>query len=144
MTTDTFRADIDRILVESWQARRAELVQSPRYRAEIDAARTEATKEERAREGNVNERIATAKQLLATIDQRIDQETGLVFGGRMQRIEAMVTLLQNSPSAWVVVTFWLLIGALPNLLMLAAQFRCLTTTSSLRSWPPNKPRSWQR
>jgi hypothetical protein len=192
MTTDTFRTDIERVLAESRLARRAELEQSPRYQAEIDAARAAVAQEREAAEhaealrariaqmqterafslremtnevqgnttgnkvrkegfgpkargyeaeakrleleitaanvelgrlGNVAERMAAAKQQLATIDQRIDQETGLAFGGKMQRLEAMVPLLQNSLSACVAVVFWLLIGALPDLLMLAAQRR---------------------
>jgi hypothetical protein len=35
----------------------------------------------------------------------------------------MVPLLQNSLSAWVTVSFWLLVAALPDTLMLAAQRR---------------------
>jgi hypothetical protein len=93
------------------------------YEAEAKRLELEikAANEDLGRLGDVSERMAAAKQQLATIDQQIDGETQLAFGGNTQRLEAMIPLLQKSLSAWVAVTFWLLIGALPDLLMLAAQ-----------------------
>lgn len=192
MSADTFSEDIDRVLAASRQALRAELERSPRFQAELDAARAavaqagaaagraealrarasqlqvdrakaleemtneiqgnvtgnqvrregygpkargyealaerlrlelEATQQELARLGDVEARMAAAKQQLAAIDQRIEQEAGRAFGGSMQRIEAMIPLLQNSATAWLTIAFWLLVGALPELLMLSAQRR---------------------
>ncbi len=192
MATDTFRSDIERVLAEARQTLRAQLEQSPRFRAEFEAAREavartaevggrvqtlseqlsrlqterarvleemnneiqgnstgnlarqagfgpkargfaaaaerigleiKAIEDELRQRGDPEEGLAAAKRQLGFVDARIDQETELAFGGRMQRLEALATLLEGSLSARVAVAFWLLIGALPDLLMLAAQRR---------------------
>lgn len=192
MATDTFRSDIERVLAEARRDMRAQLEQSPRFRAEFEAAREavarsvevggrvqvlreqlgrlqaerarvleemnneiqgnstgnlarqagfgpkargfaaaaerlgleiKASEEELRQRGDPEEGLTAAKRQLAAIDARIDQETELAFGGRMQRLEALANLLEASLSARVAVAFWLLIGALPDLLMLAAQRR---------------------
>ena len=73
--------------------------------------------------GDVSARIKAASARLAEIDARIDAETELAYGGKTQRLEALVPLLQNSLSAWVSIGFWVIFGMLPDLLMLAAQRR---------------------
>lgn len=192
MATDTFRTDIDRVLAEARQSLRAQLEQSPRFQAELQAAREsvdssaeaggrvqelraqlarlrseraraledmnneiqgnstgnlsrqagfgpkargfaaaaerlgaeiKAVEEELRQQGNPAAGLAAAKRQLAAIDARIEQETALAMGGSTQRLDALGTLLEHNSSARVAVTFWLLIGALPDLLMLAAQRR---------------------
>jgi hypothetical protein len=190
LTTDTFSTDIERVLADQRQAKRAELEQSPRYRPEIEGARAavaqaseaarraeeqqarildlktnqaraweehtnqclgntsgnkirrrgcgpeaggaealanrlgaeiQAAEQDLARLGNVGERMASAKQQLAAIDGRIDAETELAFGGKSQRLTAMVPVLQEDLSAWIILIFWALAGMLPDMVMLWAQ-----------------------
>jgi len=190
MTTDTFSTDIERVLANQRQTKRAELEQSPRYRAETEGARAavaqasdaakraeeqqtriarlqierarawedhknecegnitgnqvrqagcgpkargaeatatrlgleiQAAEQDLARLGNVSERMASAKQQLAAIDGRIDAETALAFGGKSQRLAAMVPLLREDLSAWIILIFWFVVGTLPDMLMLWAQ-----------------------
>lgn len=190
MVTDTFRSDVEGVLAQARQERRAELERSPRYQAEIDAARAAVSQAQQAAEradalsariaelhlqrsrelkamtdeiqgnitngighqegygpkarghesaaeqlgrdiettraqlgalGDVSARLNAAKVRLAEVDARIDAETELAYGGKTQRLEALVPLLQNSLTAWVTIGFWLLIGLLPDLLMFAAQ-----------------------
>ncbi|EGV32676.1 hypothetical protein ThidrDRAFT_1161 [Thiorhodococcus drewsii AZ1] len=192
MTTDTFHADIERILAEAKEVRRATMEQSPQYALELGGAREAmvqataaigreeelqlrlralqvelgralqdmqdeiqgnetdgkirvggfgprargfrttaerlgreiaTTKEELGRIGDPQDRLTTAKQRLATVEQRLQNELNIAYGGRSQRLEAMGMLLKSSSSAWIAVTFWILIGTLPDLMMFAAQRR---------------------
>ncbi len=83
----------------------------------------EAVRQELAQLADVGERLTDAAQRKEEISARIEVEAARSVSGSQPKLDALWALVSGSLSACVAVSFWFLIGLIPDTLMWFAQSR---------------------
>lgn len=66
---------------------------------------------------DAGERLQSAQERLAVVNHRIGDALQVLTQGPTQRVAVMFQLMAHEPAAWIIVTFWILIGLLPDFMI---------------------------